>query len=156
MKEYSLNAGFGGKIPLHRFGARSETRFTAVMPSVGYFVSDHQEVLLEAPILYYYNPHHGFTAGVDVMYRYHFSRNRDFTPFVEIGAGVNYVNMQVRELTGKFQFSLQGGIGVRHRISDHSDLIASLRWHHFSNAGTRAPNIGLNDSFFVIGYNRYF
>lgn len=156
MKEISLSGGFGGKIPLRRFDGRDETRFIAVTPSVGYFIKDHQELLLEAPILYYYNPQHAIAAGVDVMYRYHFSRNRNFAPFVEIGAGINYVGLDVRELTGKFQFSLQGGIGLRRKISDHSDLTATVRWHHFSNAGTRAPNIGINDSFFEIGYSHYF
>lgn len=156
MKEISISAGVGNKLPFHRFDGRTETHFTAVVPSVGYFIKDRQEIILEAPILFYNKPESAIAAGADVMYRYHFSRNRKFSPFVELGAGVNYVGLDVRELGGKFQFSLQGGVGVRSKISDHGDVIISLRWHHFSNAGTRAPNIGLNESLLMIGYSHFF
>jgi len=156
MKEVTISGGFGSKLPFHRFDDRTNTQFSAVVPSVGYFIKDRQELLLEAPILYYKKPESAVAAGIDLMYRYHFSRNRNFSPFIELGAGANYVGLDVRELTGKFQFSLQGGIGVRHKISDHGDVVVSLRWHHFSNAGTRPPNIGLNESLLLIGYSQYF
>lgn len=156
MKELSISGGFGSKLPFDRFDDRTETQYVAIVPSVGYFVSDRQELLLEAPILYFQEPETAFTAGLDLMYRYHFTRNRKFSPFVELGAGVNYVGLDVRELTDKFQFSVQGGVGVRSKVSDHGDVVVSLRWHHFSNAGTRYPNIGLNDSLLMIGYSQYF
>lgn len=156
MKEISISGGFGSKLPFHRFDGRSETQFVAVVPSVGYFIEDQQELILEAPILYYGEPENGIAAGIDLMYRYHFTRNRSFSPFIELGAGVNYVGLDVRELTGNFQFSLQGGVGVRSKISDHGDVVVSLRWHHLSNAGTRYPNIGLNESFILVGYSQYF
>lgn len=156
MKEFTLSAGIGSKIPLSRFDGRNDTRFSAVVPSIGYFIRDRQELLLEAPILYYNSPQHGVAAGTDLMYRYHFTRNRKFSPFVELGAGVNYVGINIPDLTGKFQFSLQGGVGVRREVSRHGDVVISLRWHHFSNAGTHLPNIGTNDSLLLIGYSHYF
>jgi hypothetical protein len=156
MKEFTISGGIGGKLPLHRFDDRDNTHFVSVVPSVGYFIKDKQELVLEAPILYYDKPQHAMAAGVDLMYRYYFTRNRKFSPFIELGAGANYVGLDIRDLTGKFQFSLQGGVGVRRKISDRGDVVVSLRWHHFSNAGTRAPNIGTNDSFLLIGYSHYF
>ena len=156
MKEFTISGGVGSKLPFHRFDDRNNTHFISVVPSAGYFITNKQELLLEAPILYYDKPQHAIAAGVDLMYRYHFTRNRKFSPFVEVGAGANYVGLDISDLTGKFQFSLQGGVGVRRKISDHGDVVISLRWHHFSNAGTRAPNIGTNDSFLLVGYSHYF
>lgn len=156
MKEFTLSGGVGSKIPLHRFIGRSKTHFLALVPSVGYFIRNRQELLLEVPILHYNSPQNGAAAGADVMYRYYFRRNRRFAPFVEAGAGANYVGLNIPDLTGKFQFSLQSGIGVRSKISDRADIVVSLRWHHFSNAGTHDPNIGTNDSFLLIGYSHYF
>lgn len=156
MKEWTISAGIGSKLPFHRFDDRNNTHFASVVPSVGYFIKNKQELLLEAPILYYDKPQHGMAAGVDLMYRYHFSRKRKFSPFIELGAGANYVGLNISDLSGKFQFSLQGGVGVRRKISDHGDVVVTLRWHHFSNAGLRAPNVGTNDSFLLIGYSQYF
>jgi hypothetical protein len=156
MKEWTISGGVGKKLPFHRFDDRTNSHLIAIVPSVGYFFKNNQELLLEAPLLYYDEPQHAIAAGADIMYRYHFSRNRNFAPFVELGAGANYVGLDIRDLTGKFQFSLQGGVGVRKKVSDNGDVVVTLRWHHFSNAGTRVPNIGLNESLLMVGYSRYF
>jgi len=71
-------------------------------------------------------------------------------PFVEAGAGVSLTDID-HDLTGRFQFNLQGGAGVHHFFNDRTAFTAQYRWLHFSNAGTKCPNNGVNTQMFHIG-----
>lgn len=158
LRERDFSIGYGRKIPISRFKPRTKVTMYQLLPRWGRFRDDRQEFLWEFPITYVSKPESAYAAGVTLMYRYHFSSNRHFAPFVEAGSGFVFTNLdnKIRELNGGFQFSPQAGIGFRSAISPSSDLVFSARWFHLSNAGTRKPNIGLNNYLITAGYSKLF
>lgn len=158
LRERDLSIGYGKKMPLSRFHPRTKITVYQVIPRWGRFRDSRQEFLWELPITYVSSPDTAYAAGLTLMYRFHFSSNRDFAPFVELGSGFVFTNLdrKVRELSRSFNFSPQVGVGFRKAIGPSSDLVFSARWFHLSNAGTRAPNIGLNNYLLTAGYSRLF
>lgn len=158
LRERDFSVGYGRKIPIERFKSRTKVTMYQLLPRWGRFKDDRQEFLWELPISYFSKPESAYAAGLTLMYRYHFSSNRRFAPFVEAGSGFVFTNLdeKIPELNGGFQFSPQAGIGFRSALSPSSDLILSARWFHLSNAGTKKPNVGLNNYMITAGYSRLF
>ncbi len=158
LRERDFSVGFGKKIQISRFKERTKVTVYQLLPRWGRFKDDRQEFIWELPISYFSKPETAYAAGLTLMYRYHFSSNRRFAPFVEAGSGFVFTNLddKIPELTGGFQFSPQAGIGFRSALSPSSDLILSARWFHLSNAGTRTPNVGLNNYLITAGYSKLF
>lgn len=158
LRERDFSVGFGKKIQISRFKERTKVTMYQLLPRWGRFKDDRQEFLWEVPIAYFSKPETAYAAGLTLMYRYHFSSNRRFAPFVEAGSGFVFTNLddKIPELNGGFQFSPQAGIGLRSALSPSSDLILSARWFHLSNAGTRKPNVGLNNYLITVGYSQLF
>ena len=158
LRERDFSVGYGKKIQVERFKARTKVTMYQLLPRWGRFKDDRQEFLWELPISYFSKPETAYAAGLTLMYRYHFSSNRRFAPFIEAGSGFVFTNLdeKIPELNGGFQFSPQAGIGIRSALSRSSDLIISARWFHLSNAGTKKPNVGLNNYLITAGYSRLF
>jgi Lipid A 3-O-deacylase (PagL). len=158
LRERDFSVGYGKKIQISRFKERTKVTMYQLLPRWGRFKDDRQEFIWELPITYFSKPETAYAAGLSLMYRYHFSSNRRFAPFVEAGSGFVFTNLddKIDELTGGFQFSPQAGIGIRSALSPSSDLIVSARWFHLSNAGTRTPNVGLNNYMITAGYSKLF
>lgn len=158
LRERDFSVGYGKKIQIERFKSRTKVTMYQLLPRWGRFKDDRQEFLWELPISYFSKPESAYAAGLTLMYRYHFSSNRRFAPFIEAGSGFVFTNLdeKIPELNGGFQFSPQAGIGIRSALSRSSDLIISARWFHLSNAGTKKPNVGLNNYLITAGYSRLF
>lgn len=158
LRERDISIGYGRQIPVSRFDGRTDVALFQVIPRWGRFRDERQEFLWEVPLTLATDPKTAYAAGLTLMYRYHFSSNRRFAPFVEIGPGFVLTNLndKIEEIGGHFQFSAQAGIGVRTALSESSDLVLSARWLHLSNAGTRSPNTGLNNYLVTAGYSRLF
>jgi lipid A 3-O-deacylase len=88
-----------------------------------------------------------------MLYRQHVARLGRLLPFFEVGAGVLWTELDVKELGGDFQFQLQGGGGLRYLTGATSSLDLSLRYYHLSNGGLRSPNTGLNGFHVLVGYS---
>lgn len=72
--------------------------------------------------------------------------------YMEGGAGPSYFSDTMfieKDISTRFQFADQVGFGVR--VSD--SMRVSARFAHFSNAGIRRPNPGLNVCFISIAYD---
>lgn len=158
LRERDLSIGYGKKIPLSRFHPRTKITLYQVIPRWGRFRDSRQEFLWELPLTYASSPETAYAAGLTLMYRYHLSPNRSFAPFVEFGSGFVFTNLdqKIRELSRSFNFSPQVGVGFRKAVGPSSDLVFSARWFHLSNAGTRAPNVGLNNYLLTVGYSQLF
>jgi opacity protein-like surface antigen len=145
-------------VPIDWFDRRTQSTLVQLLPRWGRFRDERQEFLWEVPVTVALRPGTAYAVGISLMYRYHFSPNRRFAPFAEIGSGVVVTNFndKIKELGGSFQFSPQAGLGVRTALSERSDLVLSARWFHLSNAGLRKPNAGLNDYLITAGYSRLF
>ncbi len=85
----------------------------------------------------------GGFGGLDVLFRWHFYRNSDFSIFLDAGAGL-------QEATTNFpsdshhNFRPQGGVGATWRITHDLLLIGGAKYLHVSNANTSDINAGLD------------
>ena len=65
-------------------------------------------------------------------------------PFGHIGMGVTATGIGPPDLSGTFEFNLQGGGGVHWFFKDNVTLTLEARYVHWSCAGIHKPNLGLN------------
>lgn len=67
-------------------------------------------------------------------------------PFLEAGGGPVWTDLggRVPEQPGQFNFLVWGGAGCAYQLTPTWAIQAGYRIMHISNAGTRAPNSGLN------------
>lgn len=67
-------------------------------------------------------------------------------PFLEAGGGPMWTDLggRVPEQPGQFNFLVWGGAGCSYQLTRALAIDAGYRFMHISNAGTRAPNSGLN------------
>ena len=61
-----------------------------------------------------------------------------------MGAGVSWTDLHIIELSRRFNFILQGGLGVRGPLGELQGWMVEARWYHYSNANTVLPNLGFN------------
>ncbi len=74
-------------------------------------------------------------------------------PFLETGGGPVWTDLggRVPEQPGQFNFLVWGSAGCSYQMTPTWALTAGYRIMHISNAGTRAPNSGLNFGLPFIG-----
>jgi hypothetical protein len=116
----------------------------------------HFEVLAEAFSGAEFDPEVAYVTGVGPLIRYNFSSHTHFVPFIELGAGTSLTDIGEPDLSGIFQFHLQGGLGAHLFLSPRSALTFTYRFLHISNAGISAPNLGVNNHSFSLGFSRFF
>jgi hypothetical protein len=147
--EVSLFAGFGYGVKLH-FG-RTEEQLLLVSPQVGIPLGPRFEYLIEGHLAKYFRPA-GFAAGlVPLGARYVFASGR-VAPYVELGAGFCWTNLEVIELSRRFNFIVQGGLGVRGVPGLGQRWTVEARFLHYSNANSVRPNLGLNAAVLLAGW----
>ena len=156
LRERGLAVGYGQKLPFSRFDKRTDNTMFQVIPFKGRFRNSTQEILWEAPIVMFTQPDTNFLAGLSLVFRQHLTSNPRFAPYVEFGGGANLTNLDMREIGGRFQVSLQGGAGIRTKLNNKTELTVGARWYHLSNGGLMRPNTGLNDYLFTIGASHLF
>jgi opacity protein-like surface antigen len=129
--------------------------FTDVMASNKWYRGNF-ELLLELFGGGQFKPSDRYFVGLTPLLRYNFATGSRWVPFVEVGAGVSSTNIDGRDLTGNFQFNLQGGVGTHYFLRDRTALTVQYRWLHFSNANIREPNNGTNTQMFYVGVSWFF
>ena len=129
--------------------------FTDVMASNKWY-RGNLELLLELFGGGQFKPNDRYFIGLTPLLRYNFATGSRWVPFVDAGAGVSSTNIDGRDLTGNFQFNLQGGAGIHYFLNDRTALTVEYRWLHFSNADTRLPNNGTNTQMFHVGVSWFF
>jgi len=73
-------------------------------------------------------------------------------PFIEAGAGANFISrnrIEDRHLGGSFVFSFMGGVGYEFKTGGRPVGI-SYRYRHISNAGLYAPNEGIDSQYLIL------
>jgi len=139
-----------------------DVRFTGLVPRYGIGLSDpvapeswyggNLELLIEGALLVAYAPKGGFIGGANAVLRYNLLSWRRVVPFVELGAGVAWLELDLRSQSDGLSFTPQGGLGVHWWLSPRASLTASWRLHHLSNAGIGDDNVGINDSLILVGF----
>ena len=155
--QQELDFGFGYAFDLDLPGDhnRDSVQWYSFVPRFGHFFTSRREVLLEVPISYYVDPENEWGVGLELTLRQHFAKYGRFLPFWEVGGGGSFWKLDLRDLLGELQFILHWGAGFRYLLNDESSLTLTGRFHHYSNAGLRSRNRGVNDLLFLVSYTRF-
>ncbi len=83
-----------------------------------------------------------YGVALSPVFDYYFNTESGIKPYLEAGVGVSYfarTKMGIRNLSSHFLFEDRIGLGVRVDNMDYS-----LRYMHYSNAGMKQPNHGID------------
>jgi opacity protein-like surface antigen len=161
-KEFAITAGYGFTIPVGgRTDDMEDLEYVFVAPRFGIGISDplggdawyrgNFELLVEAPLLFAFEPRSGKAGGGSLLLRYNFLPEGKFIPFIESGAGVMIIDFDLEGQSDGFNFSLQGGLGFHYFFQEQTALTGGWRWLHISNAGISLPNQGIDSNVFLVG-----
>jgi lipid A 3-O-deacylase len=101
-------------------------------------------------------PSRAYFVGGGPLIRYDFAPSRRVVPFVDFGGGVSATDIRDGDLSTTFEFNLQAGAGAHFFLRDNVALTFQYRFIHMSNAGIKFPNLGLNNSTFLLGVTWFF
>lgn len=159
---WSLGAGFGWQ---HRiFNGTSGQRFAFGMPrwtvnlsgrSGQRWTQGNLELGIEGMFGRLLGPT-GDMLSLGPMMRYSFPTRGKWTPFVETAGDFFWTNAAMPEVSQRFNFTAQGGIGASLRLNASDAFEIAYRFHHVSNAGQTQPNVGVNSSFLLVAFARYY
>jgi hypothetical protein len=148
--EWSLSEGYG--FALHFTRGRTHEKALFSDPGISFRLSSRIEYLVEAHFAHYVSPG-GYVLGVlPIGGRLYVGSGR-VLPYVSLGAGLGWTNLtELAEIDQRFNFLLQGSIGVRRATSETAGWTLEVRLAHVSNAGMARPNLGLNMLVFSGGW----
>ena len=98
-----------------------------------------------------YSPSANYVIGLAPHLRYDFATGTRWVPFADLGAGVSATGIGAPDLSGTFEFNLQGAAGLHWFIRKNLAITAEARYLHLSCAGIHSPNLGLNAVAGMIG-----
>lgn len=102
-----------------------------------HFLADDIEFAAELGV-WYYNQEDDDAVGINpnIVFRWHFVNEDDFTLYADIGIGVIGTTDNVPFDGTSFNFTPRAGVGATIALNDAGDerLIIGLRWAHVSNA----------------------
>ena len=148
--EWGLEAGYGFSVQLNR--GRSEERLFLFEPSYGVKLGSRLEYVVEGHFARYFSPT-GYMVGLmPLTGRFYFGSGRVLA-YVSVGAGFGWTDLvELDEIDRRFNFLLQGSLGVRGAVGNGSAWTLEARFSHVSNARTASPNLGLNCVVLLAGW----
>jgi lipid A 3-O-deacylase len=121
----------------------------------GTFYRGALDVAVEGLFLVNRQPREGSAAGGALGLRYNFLRRARLVPYLGAGAGMLALDFDLQTQRDGFNFALFAETGVSAFITDRFAITGGYRFQHISNANTRAPNLGVDTSFGVIGLTMF-
>ncbi len=135
-----------------------ENKFGLFGAGFSYFLVDDLSIELELNLLYFSQEGDDAVGGnFNVLFRWHFFRNGDWTLYGDGGAGVLGTSARVPGPTAteqggaNFNFTPQIGVGLTYQLPDNARFFAGVRLHHISNARTHHPNPPRNSMYIYAG-----
>jgi lipid A 3-O-deacylase len=133
----------------------SSRRGILVMPRVGMVVTDEVETgLLSGNLAVQFEPVYGrfkntFTgdaAGASLVVKYQLLSFGRWVPFWDVGVGLLWTDLapRIAEDSSQVNFALETGPGIQYYLTARMALTLGVRYHHISNAGIGARNLGLD------------
>lgn len=122
-----------------------------------HFIADDVEFATELGV-WYYSQEGDDAAGINpnIVFRWHFVHEEDFTVYADIGIGVLLATDNVPSDGTSFDFTPRAGVGATIALNDRGDerLIVGLRWAHVSNARIQGDddNPGLDSIMLYSGF----
>jgi opacity protein-like surface antigen len=158
----SGGAGFGSFI----FGGQIKHDFWFFNAHYGRIVSDRIAdgsgwagrwmFLGEVTVGREFHPDRAWAISLTPMARYLFESSERWVPFVEAGFGLAWTDIGEPDLGGDQQFSTLGGAGWYWCVGSNMAYTFQYRFVHYSNAGLRAPNQGVNVHAGLMGLSYFF
>jgi lipid A 3-O-deacylase len=103
-----------------------------------------------------FHPATHYAVGETTLLRYNFATGTRWIPFMDLGGGILGTDIGQPDLGTTFEFNEQFGPGVNFFWRKNSALTFQYRYTHFSNAGIKEPNQGVNEQMFYAGLTWYF
>ncbi len=133
----------------------STRRGILVMPRVGMVVTDEVDagllsgnlaVQLEPVYGRFKNTFTGHAAGASLVLKYNLLSFWHWVPFWDVGVGLLWTDLapRIAEDSSQVNFALETGPGIQYYLTTSMALILGVRYHHISNAGIGARNLGLD------------
>jgi lipid A 3-O-deacylase len=143
-RRWSLQAGYGVE------GKERDNSLALGGAGVSWFIADGLSLDLELNgMKFNQSGDDGWGANLNLLFRWHFINERDWSMYLDGGAGLLLTANDVPDDGSSFNFTPQAGLGFSFALSDDIRLMTGVRWHHISNANTYEENPG-RDS--VMGY----
>jgi opacity protein-like surface antigen len=175
--ERGILGGYGYNFPVSSgiFGGRNvndDVKFFLLIPYIGKSLIEWERcksLQFNAEGFVGYSIQQGsldrYAMGLTPFFQFNMGSIGKVIPFIGIGSGILYTNLnpegfgshfnftpQVGKGFGShFNFTPQVGIGISYEVSREKLLIVSYRYHHISNAGTKSPNESIDSNFFIVG-----
>lgn len=92
-----------------------------------------------------------YAIGVTPLIAYNLKDFGKVIPFIELGSGILYTNLDPEGFGSRFDFTPQAGFGIRYRIGRGTFLKFFYRIHHVSNANLKEDNLGIDSHLFSVG-----
>ncbi len=148
--KWSLAAGYGFTVQLNR--GRSEEQLFLLEPGVAFPLSRRFELVVEGHFARFFAPD-GYMVGLMPLGGRFFFGSGRAQPYVCVGAGFGWTDLEsLDEIDRRFNFLLQGSVGVLGKPRDTSAWTLEARFSHISNGGAVLPNLGLNAIVFLAGW----
>ncbi len=113
-------------------------RVYAAHTGVGYFICENLSLnveLITGRIDLKEGTHKSASVyGSDLLLRWYFDKSRDWTAYLEVGAGMHKSSHPFPAVGSHFNFRPQWGIGFTYSMSPDVKLLGGVRWLHISNA----------------------
>ena len=139
--QLALFGGFGYSVRVT--AGRTEEQFGVLQPQAAFRLGQRFQYVVEAHYARDFRPD-GFVAGlVPAGARYLLGSGRA-APYLQLGAGFCWTDLKIEEISRRFNFILQGGVGLLGDRGGAGTWMIDARWLHYSNAGTVLPNLGFN------------
>ena len=94
----------------------------------------------------------GVSFGTDFSFQWHHERGVSFTPYYELGGGIQYAPATPFPAHGsRWTFTINAGAGILIPVTQKLQLNTALRYLHMSNANLFPKNAGYDAFHFVVG-----
>ncbi len=159
-RKWGLLMGFGFQGASWAHSVPEEVKVTAFYPSLtvaGFSRARwHLDLELEGIFAYRTNEQKGIIVGLSPMVRLLHETSPLIHPYLEVGAGGTYTDMDLQGMGSRANFSLQGGAGIEIEIGRGDALRVEYRLLHLSNAGLARQNRALNANLILFGLRHSF
>ncbi len=125
-------------------------------PGEGSWLDGRWLFLAEATIGREFHPGKAWAVSLTPVVRYLFGYPGKFVPFFEAGFGLTWTDLGRPDLGSDLQFNSQGGAGFYWFFQKDFALSIQYRFIHYSNAGIRKPNGGVNLHGGLIGISWFY
>ena len=154
--ELGFNVGLGGNFHINN-NVREDVDFYFLTPYWGKILKKWAqgstlEFIAEGFLSYANQDSEArYAVGISPLIVYNFKEIWKIVPFLELGVGVLYTDLNPHGFGSHFDFTPQAGVGLRYELARGTFLNFSYRYHHISNAGISSENDSIDSNFILMG-----